>query len=91
MAKRKIPRSLKTPLNPKIHYVLFLILALILIVVVGVVMQQTAADTRARLVCPNQPEDPVNLVENLSHQCPNGIQYTKDANGCGVWVCRNTN
>lgn len=90
MAKRKsrtISASI-SPIHPSLHFVLFLVLALILVVVVAVVMQQTSKATRASLLCPSQPADPVRWVEELSSQCKYGVQLTKDANGCSVWTCK---
>lgn len=86
--KRSFSRKSLSPLHPYLHYILFLVMALILVVVVAVVLQQTSSATRAKLVCPNSTTDPVKTVEELSARCPNGVEYTKDANGCGVWVCK---
>lgn len=77
-----------SPLHPALHYAVFLVLALILVVVVAVILQRTASDTRARLVCPQVATDPVQLVEELSRRCPAGVEYVTDQNGCDVWVCR---
>jgi hypothetical protein len=77
-----------SPLSPAIHFILFLVLAFILVVIVGVVMQQSAASTRAALMCPQSKVDQAKLIEELSARCPSGVEYTKDANGCQVWVCK---
>ena len=70
------------------HFVLFLILALILVVIVGYIMQQTAITTRARIMCPQSETDPKDLISELSKRCTNGVEYVNDLNGCGVWTCR---
>jgi hypothetical protein len=91
MAKRKKSRSSSldlSPIHPKLHYVLFLALALILVIAVAYVLQLTAADTRARFACPQYSSDPVKQVEEMSRRCPYGVQYVQDANKCRVWVCR---
>lgn len=85
--RRKSTASI-SPIHPALHYILFLVLALILVLIVGFMMQKTARDTRARLVCPQINEDPVKLVEELSRRCPDGVVRTRDANGCTVWVCK---
>lgn len=77
-----------SPLNPALHYIVFLILALVLILVVAGLLQKTAQTTRARLVCPQAAVDPVKLVEELSRRCPTGVEFVQDNNTCGVWVCR---
>ncbi len=84
-------RNILSPLNPALHYVVFLALALLLIAIVAYVMQQTATDTRARLVCPQYTSDPVKLIEELSLRCPNGVKKTTDQNKCTVWVCNSPN
>ena len=63
-------------------------MALILVLIVGFMMQKTARDTRAKLVCPQINENPVKLVEEMSRRCPDGVKNVKDANGCNVWVCK---
>lgn len=77
-----------SPIHPSLHFVLFLILALLLIVVVTAVMRQTAVDTRARLLCPQRPVNLRELIPNLVKQCPAGVEYATDLNGCGTWVCK---
>lgn len=77
-----------SPINPSVHFVLFLILALVLVVIVGYVMQQTAIATRARLLCPQSQTDPKDLISELSRRCADGVEYVTDSNGCNVWVCR---
>ncbi|HCM37941.1 MAG: hypothetical protein UV61_C0003G0066 [Candidatus Gottesmanbacteria bacterium GW2011_GWB1_43_11] len=85
---RSSSNSFISPINPSLHFVIFLILALVLVVVVAAAMQKTSTDTRALLVCPQQSTDQVRLVEELSKRCPYGVQFVKDQNNCGVWVCR---
>ncbi len=86
--KRRASAFSVSPLHPSVHFILFLVLAFVLVVVVGYVMQQTAKATRARLLCPQVATDQVRLVEELSHRCPTGVVYATDQNGCGVWVCK---
>lgn len=69
------------------HFIIFLVLAFVLVMFVAVVMQQTASRTRATLMCPNSNND-ANSISELSNRCPDGVTYTKDANGCAVWVCK---
>ena len=89
MAKRSSSRGASiSPIHPSMHFILFLAMALILVVVVAVVMQKVSVQTRASLVCPQANLDPVKLVENMSAQCPTGVEYVSDANGCGTWVCK---
>lgn len=95
MASRKTKRSGGksflgvSPLDPSIHFVLFLVIAFILVVVVAVVMRATAESTRAALMCPNmRANNSAASIEALSRQCPEGVQYVKDKNGCKVWVCK---
>ena len=72
-----------SPINPSVHYLLFLILALLLVIVVAGIMQKTASDTRAWLMCPK-----INDVGDLARHCPEGVEYVKDENNCGVFVCK---
>ncbi|RJR29770.1 hypothetical protein C4564_01665 [Candidatus Microgenomates bacterium] len=78
-----------SPINPSLHFILFLAIAFVLVMIVAVVMQQTSARARANLFCPQSNVDQRALIENLSANCPYGVEYTKDANRCGVWVCKN--
>lgn len=87
MAKRKSTSSGISPVNPSLHYILLLVLALFLVVIVAVVMQKTAVDTRARLVCPNM-NDSSQSLQNARNQCVYGVKLSKDANGCNVWICK---
>ncbi len=93
MAKKK-SRSVKnnfiSPINPSIHYALFLVLALILVIVVAIVMQKTATETRARLMCPMTKQNLALVLEETNRRCKYGVQLSKDANGCDVWVCKMT-
>lgn len=86
MAKRKLKNSSISPVDPSLHYILLLVLALFLVVVVAVVMQKTAVDTRARLVCPNMNDSSLSL-QNARNQCVYGMKLSKDENGCSVWTC----
>jgi len=63
-------------------------MAFILVMIVAAVMQQVTTNTRAKLVCPQALTDERALVQKLSQQCASGVEYSKDANGCGVWVCK---
>jgi hypothetical protein len=89
MAKRTVHKFGVSPLNPSIHFVLFLLIAFLLVVFIAFVMKQTAASTRAIFACPlGDQANNVSLVQQLSRQCSAGVEYTKDANGCGIWVCK---
>ena len=77
-----------SPIHPSMHFVLFLVLALVLVVFVGYIMQQTAISTRARVMCPQSQIDPKDLISQLSRTCAYGVEYVTDSNGCAVWVCR---
>ncbi|HCS78510.1 TPA: hypothetical protein DIV55_02070 [Patescibacteria group bacterium] len=63
-------------------------MAFILVMIVAAVMQQVTTSTRAKLVCPQSRMDERALVQNLSQRCTTGVEYTKDINGCGVWLCK---
>lgn len=80
-------KSQLSPINPSLHYILLLVMALFLVIVVAIMMQKTAVDTRAKLICPNMGNTNQTL-QVLKAQCPDGVEYTKDQNGCGTWICR---
>lgn len=91
MAKKKYRSSVNyiSPIHPSLHFLIFLVLAFILVVVVAVFMRATAVQTRARLLCPQTALDEREVVQDLSRRCgSSGIQYAKDANGCGMWICK---
>lgn len=90
MTKKRSARSFSySPIHPSLHFVLFLVLAFILVMFVAVVMQQTSTAARARLMCPKS-NNTTNSIAELSKRCADGVEYTKDANGCSVWVCKLT-
>lgn len=91
MAKRRYGRVNISPINPSIHFILFLCLALVLVVIVTVIMKQTGESAKATLMCPNQAKteaEQVNLIKNLSLRCKYGVEYFRDANGCYTWDCK---
>ncbi len=93
MARKRLKSSRAlsvSPLNPAIHFILFLALAFVLVVIVSALMKQASDNARAALLCPQTAVNQTNVVEELSARCPNGVQFTKDNNGCGVWVCKTT-
>ena len=63
-------------------------MAFILVMIVAAVMQQVTTSTRAKLICPQAQTDERTLVQQLSQQCPSGVEFGTDANGCGVWTCK---
>lgn len=79
-----------SPINPSLHYIIFLVMAFILVVVVAQVTKQVSSAARARLLCPLSQSDQTQVVQELSSRCPVGIKYERDNNGCGIWVCKNT-
>jgi len=88
MAKRNHRSSNISPINPSLHFLLFLVMALILIVVVANVMTEVSKNTRAAIVCPQNNQDQVAVIENLSRNCKYGVSYTTDGNNCKTWVCK---
>lgn len=89
MAKKKSRSSrgsITSPINPSIHFVLFLILALFLVIIVAGIMQRTSQNIRASLICPQ-----VNLAQQAQEVklgCPDSkIRLGVDDNRCPVWEC----
>ena len=91
MAKRRSHSRVRylSPINPSIHFILFLILALFLVIIVAGIMQRTGQSIRASLICPK-----LNLTEKVSEVklgCPDQkVTVTLDANRCPVVTCTTT-
>jgi hypothetical protein len=81
MARRK--SHFISPIDPRIHFLLFLAMTLILIIFVAVVLQNTSSRARAYLVCGNSYK----VVEQAAGCKPYGYKLTKDQNGCVVAEC----
>ena len=73
-----------SPIDPRIHFLLFLIMALILVVFVGAVLQDTSSDARAFLFCPKKAADQLAQIRACQ---PYGYKLSKDANGCDAVIC----
>jgi hypothetical protein len=86
MAKRKPRRhssNIITPINPSVHFLLFLIMALFLIIIVAGLMKQTGSDIRAKLFCPKTNFD----VTAAYQACGGKFKVIKDATGCPAYEC----
>lgn len=86
MARRSA--SFVSPIDPRMHFPLFLIMVLILVIFVGAVLQNTSADARAFLFCPKNNTDHLNQIKACE---PYGYTLGKDTNGCTVVLCDSTN
>lgn len=76
------------PINPGLHYVLFLVIGLGVLGVVTLFSLQAVKQTRAKFICPQANVDQQQLFRELSLRCLYGVEYTTDDNGCGVWICK---
>lgn len=77
-------RKFISPIDPRIHFLLFLVMALILIVFVAAVLQDTTSQARAFLMCGSQRTQ---FTEQARSCGPYGYTIEKDRNGCVVPVC----
>jgi len=90
MAKKSArSNAFVSPVDPRIHFVLFLVMVLILVVVVGAVMQQQSARARAFLMCPNRNLLSETDIAQKRKGCPAPykLNLTKDADGCVAVEC----
>ncbi len=86
MAKRRSRKSLGrvlAPINPSVHFLLFLILALFLVIIVAGLMKQTGSQIRAKFFCPT-----TNFNLSEAYQACNGkFKMSKDDTGCPIYEC----
>lgn len=80
---RRSAARLTAPINPSVHFLLFLIMALFLIIIVAGLMKQTGSQIRARFFC---PATNFSLSEGY-RACGGKFKVGKDATGCPIIEC----
>lgn len=83
MATRRRNYAQYSPIDPSIHFILFLGLALVLVVLVASLLIDTSKKTRAYLFCPKQDAIP----QQIAQDCRYGIELVEE-NGCQFWKCK---
>jgi len=75
-----------SPIDPSMHFVLFLIMALLLVFVVAAVMMQTGKNARALFVCPQVTQG---AIADKVRSCPKPytVKMVLDDNRCPVPEC----
>lgn len=80
-------RHLISPLHPSVHFLLFLVGGLMIIISVCFALRYSSWKN-ATSACAQPQDNEVTVIENVSKNCSQGVEQKVDTKGCKVWSCK---